>query len=71
MAMLTQFEAIRRYSHLPLRERILDELADVLFSIDTILGSLDAEEANNILWIEPEIRRVYDDINKLMLRMSE
>jgi len=69
--MLTQFESIRRYSHLPLRERVLDELADVLFSVDTIIGSLDTEEANGILWIEPEVRRLYDDINLLMRRMSQ
>lgn len=69
--MLTQFESIRRYGHLPLRERVLDELADVMFSIDTILGSLDTEEANNILWIEPEVRRLYEEINSLMRRMSQ
>lgn len=71
MTMLTQFEATRRYGHLPLRERVVDELADMLFAVDTVLDSLDTEEANSILWIEPHVRRLYDEVNALMHRMSQ
>ena len=71
MAMLTERYATLQYGHLPLRERVLDELADVLFAVDTILDALRVEEARDIQWVEPEVRRWYEEVNALMLRMSQ
>lgn len=71
MTRLMQWEANRHCGHLPLRERVVDELAAMLFAADTILESLDTEEANRFFWIEPHVRRLYDQVNALMHQMTQ
>lgn len=70
MSLLTDHKATLRYGHLPLSERVLDELGDILYAIDIMLGVLDTEEAKDIRWIEGRLRNAYEEINSLMTRMT-
>jgi hypothetical protein len=66
------------WSSVPLHERVLDRLADVLFDTDEILAMLhpdDLAPTNHdrakLTCVTSEIRQVYDTINSLMMRMSD
>jgi hypothetical protein len=60
--------------HLPLQERVLDKLADILFASDEILDMirsserpLSFDEAN----IERSVDSIYQQVNELMKRLSD
>ena len=60
--------------HLPMSERVLDKLADILFATDEILGLVCPEERmpdETSVAVEESMRRVYDQINDLMKRLSD
>jgi len=58
-------------SRLPIRERVADKMADMLFEVDDLLGILDGDESGSFSWMEPEIKRVYDSVNNLMQRVVD
>ena len=60
---------------LPIHERVVDKLADILFASDMILDMLRSERSMNIAphltGLEPSVRRVYDQINDLMKQLTD
>ncbi|HVG23194.1 MAG TPA: hypothetical protein VND45_03490 [Thermoanaerobaculia bacterium] len=60
--------------HLPMSERVLDKLADILFATDEILGMIRVPErlpdAMSVT-IEASIQGVYDEVNELMKKLSD
>jgi hypothetical protein len=52
-------------------EVVVDALARILLEADVALMLMDEEEANQFLWLEPHLRKVFDDINSLMFRLTE
>lgn len=56
---------------LPIAPRITDKLIEMVVLTDAALSEFDTEEANAILYIEPRLRRIYDDINAIMLRLAQ
>lgn len=60
--------------HIPMSERVLDKLADILFATDEILGLVRVEERvpdPTAVAVEQSMQRVYDQINELMKRLSD
>ena len=70
-------ETSDRFSELkmPLQERVVDKLADMLFASDMILDMLRDERSANfaghLTRVEPSVRRVYDQINELMKQLTD
>jgi uncharacterized coiled-coil protein SlyX len=70
-------ETSDRFSELkmPLQERVVDKLADMLFASDMILDMLRDERsvnfAGHLTRVEPSVRRVYDQINELMKQLTD
>ena len=59
--------SIIEWYQLPLRERVADRLADLMFDADDLLDMLRAEDMRqDFRSIEPDIRQVYENMNKLM-----
>lgn len=59
--------SIVEWYRMPLRERVADRLADLMFNADDLLDMLKAEDArNDFRWLEPNIRQVYENVNALM-----
>lgn len=60
---------------MPLQERVVDKLADMLFASDMILDMLRDERsfgyAGHLDGLEPCVRRVYDEINELMKQLTD
>jgi len=58
---------------LPLQERVVDKLADIMFASDMILDMLEHERksAGHLSSVEPSVRRVYDQVNALMKQLTD
>jgi len=60
---------------MPLQERVVDKLADMLFASDMILDMLRDERsyysAGHLTTVEPSVKRVYDQINELMKQLTD
>ena len=60
---------------MPLQERVVDKLADMLFASDMILDMLRDERSRNVAAhlasVEPSVRHVYDQINDLMKQLTD
>lgn len=60
--------------HLPISERVLDRLADILFATDEILGMVREPERlpdPSMMAVATSVQSVYDQINELMKRLSD
>lgn len=60
--------------HLPMSERVLDKLADILFATDEILGMVRMQERMpdpSITSVETSMQRVYDQVNDLMKQLAD
>lgn len=61
--------------HLPMSERVLDRLADILLATDEILGMVRPDEERmpdpSMASVETSIQSVYDQVNELMKRLSD
>jgi hypothetical protein len=60
--------------HLPMSERVLDKLADILFATDEILDMIRVEERlpdETTVVVEESVQTVYDQINELMKKLSD
>lgn len=60
--------------HLPMSERVLDKLADILFATDEILDMVRGEErapdpTSDV--VESSMQRVYEQINELMKQLAD
>ncbi len=58
-------------ARLPVGERVLDRLGDLLYDADDILSILKADDATSVRWMEPMIERIYEDVNSLMKRIAD
>lgn len=59
---------------LPISERVLDRLADILFATDEILDLLDRDEGfpiDTTVDVEKSVRDVYDQVNELMKKLAD
>ncbi|HYH07295.1 MAG TPA: hypothetical protein VEK11_09590 [Thermoanaerobaculia bacterium] len=60
--------------HLPMSERVLDKLADILFATDEILDMIKIEErlpdATTVV-VEASVKSVYDQVNELMKKLAD
>lgn len=60
--------------HLPRSERVLDKLADILFSTDEILGILAFDEQaldERTAGVQGSVQSLYDQVNELMKQLSD
>ena len=60
--------------HLPMSERVLDKLADILFASDEILDMIRIEERvpnPTTEVVEASVRSVYNQINDLMKKLAD
>lgn len=60
--------------HLPMSERVLDRLADILLATDEILDIVRVEERLPdpiTASVEDSMQRVYDQVNELMKRLAD
>jgi hypothetical protein len=55
----------------PLRERVLDRLADLMFCADDVLEMIATEAGGPLQVCEKPVRRAYDSINVLMKSLSD
>ena len=61
-------------AHLPMSERVLDKLADILFATDEILDMIRVEERlldPTTVVVEESVQQVYDQVNELMKRLVD
>ena len=59
------------FASLPVREQVLDRLADLMLDADDILAVLDGEGAGELRGVAGEIEDVFDRVNRLMERLSD
>jgi len=61
-------------NRLPLQERVVDKLADIMFASDMILDMLRADRhiaPEYLATVEGSVRSVYDQVNELMMRLTD
>ena len=63
--------ALSDLAALPLGVRVLDRLTEVLVLSDELLAEFQTEDAGQLRWLEPHIRRVYDDVDQAMQRLAQ
>ena len=59
---------------LPLSERVLDRLADILFATDEILDMIGTQRRfpdETTIDVEKSVRHVYNEVNDLMKKLSD
>jgi hypothetical protein len=59
---------------LPLNERVLDRLADIMFASDEILDMIGTQRYmtdDTTQHLEKSVRHVYDQVNDLMKKLSD
>jgi hypothetical protein len=60
--------------HLPLSERVLDRLADILYATDEILDmiqTVDRLPDDTTQDVQRSVRGVYDQVNELMKKLAD
>jgi hypothetical protein len=70
---IPEFDAMSAV-HLPMSERVLDKLADILFATDEILDMIRVEERlldPTSIVVEESVQQVYDQVNELMKRLVD
>jgi len=55
----------------PLRERVLDRLADLMFCADDVLEMLSSDPSATLRACEKPVRSAYDSINSLMKTLCD
>jgi hypothetical protein len=61
-------------SILPLQERVIDKLADIMFASDMIIDMLKHDpfvSEHQLKTVGPVVKRVYDDMNRLMHQLTD
>jgi hypothetical protein len=59
------------FESLPVREQVLDRLADLMLDADDILDFLDTDAAGELRTMTPDVKDVFDRVNRLMARLSD
>ena len=62
-------EALFSYETLPVRERVLNRLADLMFCADDVLQMISAD--SSLARCETPVRGAYDSINTLMKTLCD
>jgi hypothetical protein len=60
--------------HLPMSERVLDKLADILFATDEILDMLRTDQKvpfGGTDEVEESVKNVYEQVNDLMKKLTD
>lgn len=60
--------------HLPMSERVLDKLADILFATDEILEMVQGGDRlpdPATVGVEASMQRVYEQVNELMKKLAD
>lgn len=68
-----EFDAMNAV-YLPMSERVLDKLADILFATDEILDMIRVEERMmdpTTVVVEDSVQKVYDQVNELMKKLVD
>ena len=68
-----EFDAVTA-THMPITERVLDRLADILLASDEILDMLATERripVDTSADVERSVRSVFDQVNDLMKKMAD
>jgi uncharacterized coiled-coil protein SlyX len=61
-------------SRLPLQERVVDKLADIMFASDMILDMLHDDRflsAHRLAAVESTVKRVYEQVDELMRQLTD
>lgn len=61
----------RQTTTVPAYEQVLDRLAALLFDADDLLDMLRSPDTTAVHWAEPQVRRVYDEVNDLMKKLCD
>lgn len=70
---LIEFDAVNAV-YLPMSERVLDKLADILLATDEILDMIRVEERlfdPTSVTVETSVQKVYDEVNELMKKLVD
>jgi hypothetical protein len=62
------------WPHLPLSERVIDKLCDILFATDEIRDMIRVEnraDDDRMAQVDETVLRVYDEVNELMKRIVD
>lgn len=62
------------WPHLPLSERVIDKLCDILYATDEIRDMIRVEHRagdDRMVQVDDTVRRVYDEVNELMKRIVD
>jgi uncharacterized coiled-coil protein SlyX len=65
---------IERESQMPMQDRVVDKLADMLYASDMILDMLRDDRyyvPEHLRRIEPSMRRLYTEVNDLMKSLTD
>jgi hypothetical protein len=60
--------------HLPISERVLDKLADILFATDEILDMIRVEERlpdSTTAEVQESVSSLYEQVNELMKKLAD
>ena len=69
-----QVQDVFAESRMPLQERIVDKLADIMFASDMIRDILKQDRfvsKHQVETVGPIVQRVYDDVNALMRQLTD
>ena len=72
--MLTEEIDVFTEARLPLQERVVDKLADIMFASDMIRDMLDDKrfvEAQRLATVRVAIQGIYDEVNGLMRQLTD
>lgn len=72
--MLTETIDVFTESCLPLQERVVDKLADIMFASDMIRDMLDDKrfvEAQRLETVKIAVQGIYDQVNGLMHQLTD
>lgn len=62
------------WPHLPLSERVIDRLCDILYATDEIKDMIKLERRTSddrMAEVDETVRRVYEEVNELMKRIVD
>ena len=70
----TEVNPLGGWPHLPLSERVIDKLCDILYATDEIRDMIRVEHRDTddrMLQVDDTVRRVYDVVNELMKKIVD
>ena len=56
---------------MPVGERVLDRLSDLLYDADDVLAIVRGEEGSSVRWMESTVARIYEDVNSIMMKLAD